>query len=166
MILKNNADSKFQTIKFYRLSVVSQVSIVFFLLLMFVLFRLSFSFLKMEKICWWICLYSAGCIQHWWPYHKCKCYRAFNILLPNTPNWTGIPLTLTKEHTNIHMHKKGKYRWTTHRQGNYFYIIMNNTKRWLLVLASLIIDCFTWPTHHSCCLLPVFYFLFLDILEI
>lgn len=122
---RNRKIMEIQIIKFSPLSISSFPSFhrLFSSPNCFYSFRLSFSFLKMEKNCWWICLYSAGCIQHWWPYHKCKCYRAFNILLPNTPNWTGIPLTLTKEHTNYTCTNRGKYRWSDH-QDNYFYIIM------------------------------------------
>lgn len=30
--------------------------------------------------------YSAGCLQHWGPYHQCKCNRAINFLLQISPN--------------------------------------------------------------------------------
>ncbi|KAL2669089.1 hypothetical protein AAZV13_01G167800 [Glycine max] len=33
-------------------------------------------------------LVSQGSLQHWRSYHKCKCNRTSDILLPNTPHWT------------------------------------------------------------------------------
>lgn len=131
---------KIHTINVLLTSVVSQVSIVLFPVLMFVL-SLSFSLLSENgKICWWSYLFSAGCVQHWWPCHKCKCYRAFSILLPNTPNWTGIHLLLLK---NIQRHM---HRYRGMKECNLGTCCFFTSKRWILVVAGLgYIHMTHWP---------------------